>query len=234
MIAGKPLKLQYQSLSELVTENLMDFIMDGKIHMGEKLNTEELAQQLGVSRMPVRDAIKSLEKMGLVTSTPYVGSHVVSLDENDVREIYIGRKALEPVTAYHACEQMTGEGLMEVEDIHRKLSSVCTDEPLSAKRIFLYNKEFHFAIYRASGFKRIIDMIEGLWNNLAFCKLIYSQNYANNYDSAQNMLREHETFLEALRKKNPQLLHDRLYESLNRNERIIPQKVTEMLESRGK
>ena len=86
MIDGRPLKIQYQSLSELVTENLMDFIMDDKIHMGEKLNTEELSQQLGVSRMPVRDAIKSLEKIGLVVSTPYVGAHVVSLDERMCRK----------------------------------------------------------------------------------------------------------------------------------------------------
>ncbi len=234
MIDGKPLKIQYQSLSELVTENLMDFIMDDKIHMGEKLNTEELAQRLGVSRMPVRDAIKSLEKIGLVVSTPYVGAHVVSLDEKDVREIYIGRKALEPVTAYWACENMTEQELAEVEEIHRKLSEVCEDEPLSAKRIFLYNKEFHFAIYRVSQFKRITDMIEGLWNNLAFCKLIYSQNYADNRESARLMLQEHESYLEALREKNSQLLHDRLEESLKRNCEVIPKKVIKMLENRNK
>lgn len=233
-MADKPLKIQYQSLAELVTENIMDFIMDDKIHMGEKLNTEDLAQQLGVSRMPVRDAIKSLEKMGLVVSTPYVGSHVVSLDERDVREIYIGRKALEPITAFWACENMTDEKLEEIEEIHRKLSKVCEDEPLSAKRIFLLNKEFHFAIYKESQFKRLIDMIEGLWNNLAFCKLIYSQNYAKSRESAKAMLKEHERFLEALRTRDSQLLHDLLYQSLNRNEKVIPKKVTEMLEERYK
>lgn len=230
---AKPLKLQYQSLSELVTENLMDYIMDGKIHMGEKLNTEELAQQLGVSRMPVRDAIKSLEKMGLVVSTPYVGAHVVSLNEEDVREIYIGRKSLEPITAYYACLRMEEEQLYEVERIHQKLSEICEEKTLSAKRIFLVNKDFHFSIYKASGFKRMIDMIEGLWNNLAFCKLIYSQNYADSYKNAQNMLAEHAEFLESLKKKDAERLRDLLYNSLDRNEKIIPKKVTEMLESRA-
>lgn len=230
---AKPLKLQYQSLSELVAENLMDYIMDGKIHMGEKLNTEELAQQLGVSRMPVRDAIKSLEKMGLVVSTPYVGSHVVSLDENDVREIYIGRKSLEPITAYYACLQMDTEQLQEIERIHQRLTDICEDRPLSAKRIFLMNKEFHFAIYKASGFKRIIDMIEGLWNNLAFCKLIYSQNYADSYENAQDMLAEHAAYLHALKIKDAERLKELLYHSLDRNEKIIPKKVTEMLENRN-
>ena len=231
---AKPLKLQYQSLSGLVTENLMDYIMDGKIHMGEKLNTEELAQQLGVSRMPVRDAIKSLEKMGLVTSTPYVGSHVVCLNESDVKEIYIGRKSLEPITAYYACIQMDKAQLEEVEKIHERLLTICEEQPLSAKRIFLVNKEFHFAIYKASGFKRMIDMIESLWNNLAFCKLIYSQNYAHNYENAQQMLEEHELFLNALRNREAKKLKDMLYNSLDRNEKIIPKKVTEMLENRNK
>lgn len=234
MMNSKSLKMRHQCLSELVTEQLIDFIMDGKIHMGEKLNTEELAQQLGVSRMPIRDAIKSLEKMGLVESIPYVGVHVVSLSEEDVREVYIGRKSLEPIAAYYACERITEEEMTEIETIHKELSAFCENMPLSAKKIFLYNKEFHFAIYRASGFKRIIDMIESLWNNLAFCKLIYSQNYAESRENARAMLKEHEGFLEALRERDSVLLQKLLYASLERNERIIPGRVTEMLENRNK
>ena len=77
-------------------------------------------------------------------------------------------------------------------------------------------------------------MIEGLWNNLAFCKLIYSQNYADNRESARLMLQEHESYLEALREKNSQLLHDMLEESLKRNCEVIPKKVIKMLENRNK
>ena len=66
-----------------VLNKLMDWIMDGTLKMGEKLNTEELARQLGVSRMPIREALKSLEKMGLAESVPYVGMRLVSLQQEE-------------------------------------------------------------------------------------------------------------------------------------------------------
>ena len=88
--------LQRDTLPMQVLNKLMDWIMDGKLKMGEKLNTEELARQLGVSRMPIREALKSLEKMGLAESIPYVGVKLVSLEQEDVLQIYLMRQLLEP------------------------------------------------------------------------------------------------------------------------------------------
>lgn len=64
--------LQRDTFPMQVLNKLMDWIMDGKLKMGEKLNTEELARQLGVSRMPIREALNRLEKMGLAESVPYL------------------------------------------------------------------------------------------------------------------------------------------------------------------
>lgn len=232
MVAGSYTKLRPQSLAEIVTEKLLDLIMDGKIHENEKLNTEELARRLGVSRMPVREAIKSLEKMGLVVSTPYVGAHVTFLETRDVKEIYTGRKALEPIVAYEACKRMTDKELSKIEAIHKQLSVICEKYPLNAKQIFLYNKEFHFSIYQVSGYKRLLDMIENLWSNLAFCKLIYSQTYANNYESAKKMLEEHQSYLEAIKRREADRLKRELFDSLSRNEKLIPERVAELLKKR--
>lgn len=80
--------LQRDTLPMQVLNKLMDWIMDGKLKMGEKLNTEELARQLGVSRMPIREALNSLEKMGLAESIPYVGTKLVSLTQEDILQIY--------------------------------------------------------------------------------------------------------------------------------------------------
>lgn len=65
--------LQRDTLPMRVLNVLMDWIMDGKLKMGDKLNTEDLARQLGVSRMPIREALNSLVRMGLAESIPYVG-----------------------------------------------------------------------------------------------------------------------------------------------------------------
>ena len=91
--------VQRDPLPIQVLNKLMDWIMDGKLTMGEKLNTEELARQLGVSRMPIREALKSLEKMGLAESVPYVGMRLVSLTQEDILEIYQMRQLLEPLAA---------------------------------------------------------------------------------------------------------------------------------------
>ena len=90
-------------LSNLVLDQLMDWIMDGKLHMGEKLNPDELAAKLGVSKMPIREALNTLEKMGLAEAIPYVGTRLVKLTQEDVSEIYLIRKALEPLAAKQAC-----------------------------------------------------------------------------------------------------------------------------------
>ena len=88
--------VQRNLLSNLVLDQLMDWIMDGKLHMGEKLNPDELAAKLGVSKMPIREALNTLEKMGLAEAIPYVGTRLVKLTQEDVSEIYLIRKALEP------------------------------------------------------------------------------------------------------------------------------------------
>jgi DNA-binding GntR family transcriptional regulator len=95
-------EIQHNTLSNLVLNKLMDWIMDGKLHMGEKLNTEELATQFNVSRMPIREALNNLEKIGLAESIPYVGTRLVSLTKEDVRQIYIASSALEPIVGSYA------------------------------------------------------------------------------------------------------------------------------------
>ena len=89
--------LQRDTFPMQVLNKLMDWIMDGKLKMGEKLNTEELARQLGVSRMPIREALNRLEKMGLAESVPYVGMKLVSLTQDDLLQIYQMRQQAEHV-----------------------------------------------------------------------------------------------------------------------------------------
>lgn len=105
--------LQRDTFPMQVLNKLMDWIMDGKLKMGEKLNTEELARQLGVSRMPIREALNRLEKMGLAESVPYVGMKLVSLTQDDLLQIYQMRQLLEPLAAGRACEKITEEDVQE-------------------------------------------------------------------------------------------------------------------------
>ena len=98
-MGGENLKLHRQKMNEQVLERLLDWIMDGTLSMGDHLNAEKIAQQLGVSRMPVREAFTMLEQLGLAEAVPYVGFKVIELDKQDVAEIYLIRRLLEPEMA---------------------------------------------------------------------------------------------------------------------------------------
>lgn len=206
--------LQRDTLPMQVLNKLMDWIMDGKLKMGEKLNTEELARQLGVSRMPIREALKSLEKMGLAESVPYVGVKLVSLEQEDVLQIYLMRQLLEPLAAGEACKKITEEQIHELEEIHKEYVPIVEADEIDAKKLYLQNRKFHFAIYSISEMDRVCAMIESLWDTLSFFKLIYGRDVIKNTNGAKNMIAEHQGYIDALKDRDAERLKKSLYDTL--------------------
>ena len=206
--------LQRDTLPMQVLNKLMDWIMDGKLKMGEKLNTEELARQLGVSRMPIREALKSLEKMGLAESIPYVGVKLVSLEQEDVLQIYLMRQLLEPLAAGEACKKITEEQIHELEEIHKEYIPIVEADEIDAKKLYLQNRKFHFAIYSISEMDRVCAMIESLWDTLSFFKLIYGQDVIKNTNGAKNMIAEHQGYIDVLKDRDAERLKKSLYDTL--------------------
>ena len=206
--------LQRDTLPMQVLNKLMDWIMDGKLKMGEKLNTEELARQLGVSRMPIREALKSLEKMGLAESVPYVGVKLVSLEQEDVLQIYLMRQLLEPLAAGEACKKITEEQIHELEEIHKEYVPIVEAAEIDAKKLYLQNRKFHFAIYSISEMDRVCAMIESLWDTLSFFKLIYGRDVIKNTNGAKNMIAEHQGYIDALKDRDAERLKKSLYDTL--------------------
>ena len=206
--------LQRDTLPMQVLNKLMDWIMDGKLKMGEKLNTEELPRQLGVSRMPIREALKSLEKMGLAESIPYVGVKLVSLEQEDVLQIYLMRQLLEPLAAGEACKKITEEQIHELEEIHKEYVPIVEADEIDAKKLYLQNRKFHFAIYSISEMDRVCAMIESLWDTLSFFKLIYGRDVIKNTNGAKNMIAEHQGYIDALKDRDAERLKKSLYDTL--------------------
>ena len=206
--------LQRDTLPMQVLNKLMDWIMEGKLKMGEKLNTEELARQLGVSRMPIREALKSLEKMGLAESIPYVGVKLVSLEQEDVLQIYLMRQLLEPLAAGEACKKITEEQIHELEEIHKEYVPIVEADEIDAKKLYLQNRKFHFAIYSISEMDRVFAMIESLWDTLSFFKLIYGRDVIKNTNGAKNMIAEHQGYIDALKDRDAERLKKSLYDTL--------------------
>ncbi|MFA5676239.1 MAG: GntR family transcriptional regulator [Christensenellales bacterium] len=219
-------KIRYQRMPELVKEQLMDWIMDGTFVMGDRLNAEELAARLGVSRMPVREALKSMEKSGIVHSIPYVGTRVTELQMTDIVQIYLMRKALEPLASYYACKNVTDYNIQIIERLHNEIKEVTSVLKPNAKQIFVLNREFHFEIYKTSNMQYLINIISTLWDNLAFYKLIYGRRYSTDKSSAQNMLNEHQGYIDKLKDKDAQGLKQLMRESLQKRILELKDQVT--------
>ena len=214
--------LQHNKLPDLVLDKLMEWIMSGKLSMGDKLNTEELASQLGVSRMPIREALSNLEKKGLEESIPYAGTRLITLTKEDVRQIYIARTALEPVAARYACEKITEEEIQNLEKIQEEYKRIVSQDSIDAIEVYQQNRLYHFSIYKASQLDRVCSMIESLWDNLSFFKLVYGQKLLLKEESRRNMIAEHDSYLEALKNHDSELIYHLLGKNLKKRTEDIP------------
>ena len=111
-----PVKLDgYKPLREIVFETLRDAIINQVLRPGERLMEIQLAEEMGVSRTPVREAIRKLELEGFVVMVPRRGVYVAGISMKDIHEVFEVRSALEALAASLAAERITEEELEEME-----------------------------------------------------------------------------------------------------------------------
>ena len=123
-------------------------ILDGTFAPGERLIEGHIAEQLGVSRNPVREAIRSLEATGLVEVIPRKGAHVSSIDVEEVRQIQELRSAIEPLAAELAAERRTDDDVKQLtECIDRGLAATKSGDKVTAAA---YHRDFHIALEHAA------------------------------------------------------------------------------------
>ena len=152
--------------------------------------------------------------MGLAESIPYVGVKLVSLEQEDVLQIYLMRQLLEPLAAGEACKKITEEQIHELEEIHKEYVPIVEADEIDAKKLYLQNRKFHFAIYSISEMDRVCAMIESLWDTLSFFKLIYGRDVIKNTNGAKNMIAEHQGYIDALKDRDVERLKKSLYDTL--------------------
>lgn len=107
----------YKPLRDVVFENLREAILEGKLEPGQRLMEVQLAEQLGVSRTPVREAIRKLELEGLVVMLPRKGAYVADVSLKDIIDVLEIRSTLEGLAAYLAADRITEEGVERLKAI---------------------------------------------------------------------------------------------------------------------
>lgn len=152
---------EHHPLGDRVYRALRDAIIDGRLAPGQWLRQEALAQELGTSQLPVREAIRRLAAEGLAVRIPYKGIQVVEYSAEDLLDMFHIRLALESLAVRYAAPRIGAEDLQALE---RNLEQArrCTGQEQMVQRREL-NKEFHLIICRASGRRYLIRQIEAMW-----------------------------------------------------------------------
>jgi DNA-binding GntR family transcriptional regulator len=159
-----PISRDYRSIQQLATERIRVAIIQGLFKPGEKLNQSELAKRFDVSRIPIREALRTLEGEGLIQFHPNHGAIVAAVTEGEIRDIYEIRTALEVTTAIRSMERVTPAAVSHMRSALSKMKK--TGEPELWVRL---NDEFHLALYQVGGRPRLLSMIALTRNLVAAC-----------------------------------------------------------------
>jgi DNA-binding GntR family transcriptional regulator len=200
-------KKSNRATSSLVADALREAILKGVLKGGLQLRQDALATELGVSRIPIREALKRLEAEGLVTIHPNRGAVVSELSGEEVQEIYQIRILLESAALRLAIPNMTQTTFIQTEGI---LNSM--DSETDAVRWIDLNREFHSALYSPASRPRLLNLINTLRTNVDRYVIIYV-SLLNNKGEAQ---REHSLILEASKRGNEEAAVRALEEHLER------------------
>lgn len=150
-----------QGTPEIVATILREAILRGIFQGGQPLHQEEIATQLGVSRLPVREALRQLEQEGLVVYRLNRGAIVSELSASEVQEIYEIRSGLESIALRLALPQMTGEMFQQAATILD-----ITDRETNVSRWGELNREFHLTLYAPAHRPRLLSLITTFHRNV--------------------------------------------------------------------
>jgi DNA-binding GntR family transcriptional regulator len=176
----------------MVYEELKMQILTGAIRPGTRMMEVELAEEMGVSRTPIREAIRKLEKEGLVTIEPRRGAYASPLSTEDMVEILEVRQNMEGLAAYFAASRMTPDQIDELHEISKNYNAAVAEG--SMEKMIKYDTRFHKFIVECCNNKILARMIEQLQELVLRFRYIYYDNFRR----AENMPEEHQIILNAI------------------------------------
>jgi len=182
----------YMPLRDVIFNTLRDAIVTGELKPGERLMEVALAEKMGVSRTPVREAVRRLEMEGLVKMTPRKGIYVAELSVKDIMDVLEVRAALDKLATQLAAGRIRQDNIRRLENIHRQYIASLQKENLPGA--IKKDVEFHEVIYQASGNNKLINVAATLREQIYRFRVLYMKDFSN----AEDVLLEHQNILKAL------------------------------------
>lgn len=198
-------KINSLSIRESVFTLLRQDILYQRRKPGEKLIEAKLAEDLGVSRTPIREALHKLELEGLVDILPRKHTVVKGVTLESIKEIHLIRSQLEPMAARYAVDQLSQEELTFLESLVDK--SVTLAEAHDVEGLVQVNDQFHQGIIKASKLDRTIKILENMHDFV----VSFRYSFMSRDDLVQRSIEEHRAILEALKQRDKDKVEELAY-----------------------
>ena len=205
-------KQERETLKTTVLKEIKKAIFTRKLKPGDHIIEAELAEQMGISRFPIREAISSLEKEGLVVTVPYKGAYVTEVNIKALEELYTVRSALEELAIRILMEKKSSKDI-------KKLESIISDmEKAALKRneaLVSEDMRFHQTICELTGHQKLLEM----WLTLKDQLMLFVALEEHSYDQPNQLVRAHYPVMEAIKSGDAQraekCIRDHLTEAMN-------------------
>lgn len=183
----------YKPLRDVVFENLRTAILEGDLKAGQRLMEVQLAEQLGVSRTPIREAIRKLELEGLVVMLPRKGAYVANISFKDLIDVLEIRSSLEGLAASLAAERRRDEDIDELEKVAKEFEKSVRETDID--NVLKKDVEFHEKVFLMANNKKLYQLITSLWEQVHR----FRRTYVSDYEASLSLVDEHNRILQAIK-----------------------------------
>lgn len=211
----------YLPLRDVVFKTIRRAILKGDLSPGERLMEITLAKQLGVSRTPIREAIRKLEIEGLVAMTPRKGAVVAGITGKSLRDVLEVRKALEELAIELACQRMDDEAIEELATAEAGFRKAVESD--NAMDMAQTDELFHDIIFKGTKNDRLIQLL----NHLREQMYRYRLEYVKDKDKRKLLIKEHEEILELIRLRDVERAKALIREHIDNQEITVLKNIKE-------
>jgi DNA-binding GntR family transcriptional regulator len=181
-------------VSQRVADILAERILSGELKPDARIKQDELAAELNISRIPVRDALRILETRGLVSLRPNVGARVTSSTIRDMEISYRVREALEPMLLAESMPHLSDADIEEMRHALAELN-LATD----AEHFLPLDRQFHWIAFRGHNAPQLMQIVERLWDSTQSYRRAYAKLSLKNGGTV--MRTEHEMLFSAIERR---------------------------------
>ena len=187
------------SLAERAILAIREMVHDGVLLPGQPVRQAAIAERLGISRVPVREALKNLQADGLVEVSPSGGFVVARLSADELAQIYLMRRLLE-TEMLRRTGPVPADEIAALTELNQGMAAM-VDRP-SSREWKQFNRDLHFRMFRLSGLSHVVAEVSRLWDKSEPYRSVYSAQH----DVRLKIVAEHETLIEALRRGDTEAL----------------------------